>query len=172
MFRVALGWVIEAVFLGCQDISPSVDEQVLFSLKLLLFLFQAPCRGYELKLEALLLERILRHDEVFVVEACLLLGGRTVTIILRVIFYGLFVRVVLPAVVFLFGCSPGGVFTIFGVARSTIFSGASVAVLWAAGLGTAFGPPALGLCLGGFVHIRLFFVVARSFRCINHVHVI
>ena len=96
MFRVALGWVIEAVFLGCQDISPSVDEQVLFSLKLLLFLFQAPCSGYELKLKALLLRRILRHDEVFVAEACLLLGGWTVTIVLRVFFYGLFVWAGMP----------------------------------------------------------------------------
>ena len=101
----------------------------MFSFKLLLFLFQAPCSGYELKLKALLLERILRHDEVFVAKACLLLGGWTVTIILRVIFYGLFVGVVLPAVVFLFRCSHDRVFIVFGVARSTIFSGASVAVL-------------------------------------------
>ena len=102
----------------------------MFSLKLLLFLFQAPCSGYELKLKALLLQRILRHDEVFVAEACLLLGGWTVTIVLRVIFYGLFIRVVLPIVVFpLFGCSSDRVFVVFGVARSTIFSGASVAGL-------------------------------------------
>ena len=73
----------------------------MFSLKLLLFLFEAPCSGYELKLKALLLQRILRHDEVFVAEACLLLGGWTVTIILRAIFYGLFIRVVLPVVMFL-----------------------------------------------------------------------
>ena len=98
-------------------------------MKLLLFLFQAPCSGYELKLKALLLERILRHDEVFVAKACLLLGGWTVTIILRVIFYGLFVRVVLPVVVFLFGCSPDRIFIVFSVAQSSIFSGASVAVL-------------------------------------------
>ena len=126
-FWVALGWALEAVFLGCQDISPSVE--VLFSLKLLLFLFQAPCSGYELKLKELLLQMILRHDEVFVAEACLLLGGWTVTIILRVIFYGLFIEVILPVVVFLFRCSPGGVFIVFSVARSTIFSGASVAIL-------------------------------------------
>ena len=129
MFRVALGWAVEAIFLGCQDVSPSVDEQVLFSLKLPLFLFQAPCSGYELKLKALLLERILRHDEVFISKACLLLRGWTVTIILRVIFYGMFVSVVLPAVVFLFRCSPSGAFSVFSVARSTIFSGASFAIL-------------------------------------------
>ena len=78
----------------------------MFGLKLLLFLFQAPCGGYELKLKALLLERILRHDEVFVAKTCLLLGGWRVTIVLQVIFYGLFVRFVLPAILFLFGCSP------------------------------------------------------------------
>ena len=101
----------------------------MFSLKLLLFLFQAPCSGYELKLKALLLQGILRHDEVFVAEACLLLGGWTVTIVLRVIFYGMFIRVVLPVVVFLFGCSPDRVFIVFGVTRSTIFSSARVAIL-------------------------------------------
>ena len=56
-FWVALGWVLEAVFFRCQDVGPSVDEQILFSLKLLLLLFQAPCSGYELKLKALLLQR-------------------------------------------------------------------------------------------------------------------
>ena len=129
MFRVALGWALEAVFVCCQDVSPSVDEQILFSLKLLLFLFQAPRSGYELKLKALLLQRILSHDEVFVAEACLLLRGWTVTIVLRVIFYGLFIRVVLPVVMFLlFGCSSDRVFVVFGVARSTIFSGAGIAI--------------------------------------------
>ena len=101
----------------------------MFSLKLLLILFQAPRSRYELKLKALLLQRILRHNEVFVPEACLLLGGWTVTIVLRVIFYGLFVRVVLPVDMFLlFGCSSDRVFIVFGVAWSTIFSGASVAI--------------------------------------------
>ena len=101
----------------------------MFGLKLLLFLFQAPCSGYELKLKALLLHRVLRHDEVFVAEACLFLGGWMVTIVLRVIFCGLFIRVVLPIVMFLlFGCRTDGVFIVFGVVRSTIFSGAGVAV--------------------------------------------
>ena len=86
----------------------------MFSLKLLLFLFQAPCSGYELKLKALLLERILRHDEVFVAKACLLLRGWMVTIVLRVIFYGVLVKVVLPVVMFLlFGCSSDRVFIVF-----------------------------------------------------------
>ena len=130
MFWVALGWAFKDVFLGCQDISPSVDEQVLFSLKLLLLLFQAPCSGYKLKLKALLLHRILGHDEIFVVEACFLFRGRMVTIVLRVIFYGMFVMVVLHVVMFLlFGCSSDRVFIVFGVARSAIFSGTSIAIL-------------------------------------------
>ena len=99
-------------------------------MKLLLFIFQAPCSGYELKLKALLLQRVLRQDEFFVAEACLLFGGWMVTIVLRVIFYGLFIRVVLRVVMFLlFGCSADRVFIVFGVAWSTIFSGASVAIL-------------------------------------------
>ena len=99
------------------------------SLKLLLFLFQAPCSGYELKLKALLLQRVLRHDEIFVAEACLLFGGWTVTIVPRVIFYGLLIRVVLPVVMFLlFGCGTDRVFIVFGVAWSTIFSSTSVAI--------------------------------------------
>ena len=75
MFRVALGWALEAVFFGCQDISPSVNEQILFSLKLLLLLFQAPCSGYQLALEALLLKRFLRQDEILSAEARLILRG-------------------------------------------------------------------------------------------------
>ena len=37
--RVTLFWPLEAVFFGCQDISPSVIEQILVSLKLPLLLF-------------------------------------------------------------------------------------------------------------------------------------
>ena len=44
--RVAFGWSLEAIFLGCQDISPSFIEQIMISLKLLLLLFQAPCSCY------------------------------------------------------------------------------------------------------------------------------
>ena len=69
----------------------------------------------------LLFEGCLRHDEVLVAEALIILGGWTVTIVLRVIFYGLFIRVVLPVLVFLlFGCSSGRVFIVFGVAWSTL----------------------------------------------------
>ena len=64
-----------------------------------------------------MLQRILGHDEVFVAEGCLPFGGSTVTIVLRVIFYGLFIRVVLPVVMFLlFGCSSDRVFVVFGAA--------------------------------------------------------
>ena len=76
MFRVALGWALEAVFFGCQDISPSVDEQILFGLKLLLFLFQAPRGGDELSLEAFLFEGFLWDDEVIVTKANILFKDR------------------------------------------------------------------------------------------------
>ena len=79
-------------------------------------------------LKALLLERFLRHDKILVAKAHLILRERKIITILRVIFYGLFIRVVLPAVVFLFGCSPDRVFIVFDVTRSSIFSGANVAV--------------------------------------------
>ena len=86
-------------------------------MKLLLLFLKAIRRGYELKLKALLLPRVLRHDEVFVAEACLHLGGWMITIVLRVIFYGLFIRVILRVVMFLlFGCSADRVI-VFGVAH-------------------------------------------------------
>ena len=130
MLRVAFGWASKVVFFGGQDCGPSIIEQVLVSLKLLLLLFQAPCHSYQPALEALLLERILRHDEVFVAKDCLLLGGWTVTIVLRVIFYGLFIGAGLPVFLFLlFGSCSNRVFIVFGVVRSTIFSGASVAII-------------------------------------------
>ena len=37
--RVTFGWALEAIFLDCQDISPSIVEKILTSLKLLLLLF-------------------------------------------------------------------------------------------------------------------------------------
>ena len=43
---VTLSWTLEAVFLGYQDISPSVDEKVLISLELLLLLLQASGSSY------------------------------------------------------------------------------------------------------------------------------
>ena len=82
-----------------------------------------------MKLKALLFQRVLRHDETFVAEACFLFGRWTVTIVPRVIFYGLLIRVVLPVVMFLlFGYSTDRVLIVFGVARSAVFSGTSVVV--------------------------------------------
>ena len=43
---VTFEWSLEAVLLGFQDVSPSIIEKILVSLKLLLLLFQAPCSGY------------------------------------------------------------------------------------------------------------------------------
>ena len=75
MLCVAFGGVVESVFLGCQDLGPSVYEQILISLELLLLLFQAPRSGHKPALEALLLYGILRHVEFIVAEAHLVFGG-------------------------------------------------------------------------------------------------
>ena len=73
--------------------------------------------------KALLFERVLRHDKILVVEDLLFLGEWEIIAILRVIFYGLFIRVVLPAFLFLlFGSYLNRVF----IVRSVVFSGASV----------------------------------------------
>ena len=101
------------------------------SLKLLLLLFQAPCRSYQPALEALLLEGLFGYDEVFVAEAYLIFGERKVVVVLRnVAGQGLLIGAGLPIFLFLlFGSCSNRVFIVFGVVRSTIFSGASVAVL-------------------------------------------
>ena len=67
--------MLKSVFLGRQDLSPSISEQILISLKLLLFFLQALCSGYKPALEALLLHGILRHAEFVVAEANLVFGG-------------------------------------------------------------------------------------------------
>ena len=79
-FNQATGWpvsrlALESVFLGCQDFSPSICEQVLISLKLLLLLFQAPRSGHKPALEVLLLYGVIRHAEFVVAEANLVFGG-------------------------------------------------------------------------------------------------
>ena len=79
-FILATGWPVnrlafESIFLGCQDFSPSICEQILISLELLLLLLQAPRSGYKLTLEALLLHGILRHAEFVVAEADVVFGG-------------------------------------------------------------------------------------------------
>ena len=70
------GWATKAVFLGGQDFSPSIIEQILVSLKLLLFLFQAPRSGDKLSLEAFWFEGFLWDDKIFVTEAHILFGDR------------------------------------------------------------------------------------------------
>ena len=66
---------LESIFLGCQDFCPSICEQILISLKLLLLLLQASRSGNKPALEALLLHRILRHAELVVAKANLVFGG-------------------------------------------------------------------------------------------------
>ena len=43
---------VESVFLGGQDLGPSVSEQILVSFELLLLLLQAPRSGHKPSLEA------------------------------------------------------------------------------------------------------------------------
>ena len=61
---------------GRKDFSPSVDQQILISSKLLLFFLEAARRGHKPVFEMLLFDGILRHDKFVVVEACLVFGGR------------------------------------------------------------------------------------------------
>ena len=75
MLWVTFGVVLKSIFLGCQDFSPSIREQVLISLELLLLLFQAPHSGHKPTLEALLLYGILRHAELVIAEANLVFRG-------------------------------------------------------------------------------------------------
>ena len=98
------------------------------SLKLLLFLFQAPCSGYQPALKALLLKGFLRHDKVFVADAHLILGEWKIITVLRVFVNGLFIRADSPILPFiLFGSWLNRVFVVFGIARS-IFSCVGIAV--------------------------------------------
>ena len=80
-------------------------------------------------LEALLLKRFLRHDEIFVAEAFLIVGERMITTVLRVVGPGLCIGASLPVfLLLLFGCYISKVLIVFGVVWSIIFSGASIAV--------------------------------------------
>ena len=140
MLWVTLGGGPESVFLGRQDFSPFVGEQILVSLELLLLLFQASCSAYKLALEALLLYGILWYAEFVVTEAHLVFGGRHIVIVLQVSVCRLFIWADLP--VFLFGLLEGGLIRIvflFG-AIWILFFIAGVAV---AGLGAAPMTPML-----------------------------
>ena len=128
MFWVSPARGLESVFLGRQDFGPSVCEQILVRLELLLLLFQASCSGYKPVLEALLLYGILWYIEIGLAEAHLVFGGRHIVIILQVSICCLFVLASLP--MFLFGLLQGGLIRIvllFGTIWF-FFSSASVAV--------------------------------------------
>ena len=115
MLWVTFGGALESVFLSCQDLSPSVCEQIFISLELLLLLFQASCSGYKPALKALLLYGILRSAEFIVAEAHLVFGGRHIVVIIQVTVSRLFIWANLP--VFLFGLLEGrlvGIVFIFG----------------------------------------------------------
>ena len=67
-------------------------------------------------LKALLLDRFLRHDKVFIAKAHLVLEEQKVVTVLRVFIRGLFIRASLPIFPFvLFGGWLDGVFIVFGV---------------------------------------------------------
>ena len=75
MLWVTFGGALESVFLGCQDLGPSVCEQILISLELLLLLLQASRSGNKPTLEALLLYGVFGYAELVVTEANLIFGG-------------------------------------------------------------------------------------------------
>ena len=67
--------VVESVFLGGQDLGPSVHEQILVSFELLLLPLQAPCHGHEPSLQANLFHWVFRYAEFVIAEAYLVVGG-------------------------------------------------------------------------------------------------
>ena len=82
--------------------------------------------------KALLLKRFLRHDEILVAEALLILGEWKIITVLRVFVYGLFVRAIVPVIQFiLFGYCPNRGFIVFGMVRGVVLSGAGIAVFCA-----------------------------------------
>ena len=101
----------------------------MISLKLLLLLLQAPCRGNKAALKALLLDGILWHDKFFIAEAHLILEERHVIVVLRVVIHILFIGAGSPVFPFsLFETWLGGVFVVFDIVRSTIFSCAGISI--------------------------------------------
>ena len=129
MLWVTFGGALESVFLGRQDLGPSVYEQILTSLELLLLLFQASCSGYKPTLKVLLLYWIFGYAEFIIAEAHLVFGGRHIVVILQVSVCRLFIWANLP--VFLFGLLEGrliGIVFIFGTIRIVFISCADIAV--------------------------------------------
>ena len=138
---------LESIFFGCQDFCPSICEQVLISLKLLLLLLHASCSGNKPALEALLLCGVFGYAELIVAEANLVFGEGYVVVLLRIPVRRLFVWAAMP--VFLFGLLEGGLFRvvfIVGTVRIIIVSGAGIAL---AGLGAALATPMLCFLFGG-----------------------
>ena len=125
-------------------------------------------------LKALLLERFLRHDKVFVAEAHLILGEWKIIVVLRVFVYGLFIRANLPIFpIVLFGFLFIGIFSVLGTVRSVIVSCAGVAILAAAGFRVVPLTPAIWLCFRRVLLCWVFLVIAAIiFRRIYHVDVI
>ena len=60
---------VESVFLGGQDLGPSVVEQILVSFELLLLLLQAPRSGHKPSLKANLFHGILSHAKLSIAKA-------------------------------------------------------------------------------------------------------
>ena len=73
--RLVSHLALESIFLGCQDFCPSICEQILIRLKLLLLLLQASRSGNKPVLEALLLCGVLGHAKLVVAEANIVFGG-------------------------------------------------------------------------------------------------
>ena len=129
MLYVPLGVAVEFVLLGCQDLGPSVCEQILVSFELLLLLLQAPRSGHKPSLKANLFRGILGHAEFIIAEAHLVFGGRRIVVILQISVCRLFIWADLP--VFLFDLLEGRLIRIvffFGTIWIVFFSCAGIAV--------------------------------------------
>ena len=92
-----------------------------------MFLFEAPCSGDELSLEAFLFEGFLWDDEIFNTEAHILFIERQVIVVLRVLVIGVFrvLMILLPLVLFGRGLD----WVVFGVVRCFIVSDVGSAIL-------------------------------------------
>ena len=75
MHCVPFGGAFKSVFLGFQDLGPSICEQILVSFELLLHLLQAFHRGHKPSLKANLFHGVLRHADIIIAEAHLVFGG-------------------------------------------------------------------------------------------------
>ena len=97
-----------------------------------------------------------------------------ITTVLRVFFYGLFIRADLPIFpIVLFGSLFVGFFCVFGTIRSVVVSCAGVAVSAAARFRAPPLTPALWLCLRRVLLRWVFLVIAAIiFWRIYHVYVI